>query len=58
MGSSARRVHGWAPKEGEEKGCLYLMMQGELVKMVVEACKWKPPPELGEGVVRMMGVYS
>jgi hypothetical protein len=53
----SRRVQGKAPKEGEDRGCLYMMMQEELVRMMVEACKWKPPPELGEGVARLMGVF-
>ena len=39
----SRRRQGMAPAEGEEgRGCVYLTMQGELVKMVVEACRGHP----------------
>jgi hypothetical protein len=39
---------------GREEGCLYLMMEAELVKRVVKACGWRAEGELGEGVVRLM----
>ena len=30
-------------------------MAGELVKQVVEACRWEAGQEVGEGVARLMG---
>jgi hypothetical protein len=41
-------------KELEDKECPYLMMQGELVKRVVDACRWDAG-KVSTTVVRLMG---
>ena len=41
-------------KELEDKECPYLMMQGELVKRVVDACRWDDG-KVSTTVVRLMG---
>ena len=52
----SRRVLNKSPAEGREgRGCVYLTLQGELVKMVVEACQGKGPWEVGEGVAWLTG---
>ena len=52
----SRRVQGKAPAGEEEgRGCAYAEMAGELVKQVVEACRWEAGREVGEGVARLMG---
>ena len=52
----SRRVQGRAPAGGEEgRGCPYAEMARELVKQVVEACRWKAGREVGEGVARLIG---
>ena len=52
----SRRVLNKSPAEGQEgRGCVYLTLQGELVKMVVEACQGKGPWEVGEGVAWLTG---
>jgi hypothetical protein len=55
----SRRVQGKAPARGEDdRGCPYFMMPGDLVKRVVEACRWGAGGEaegFGEGVLRLMG---
>ena len=52
----SRRVQGKAPVGEEEgRGCAYAEMAGELVKQVVEACRWEAGQEMGEGVARLMG---
>jgi alpha-tubulin suppressor-like RCC1 family protein len=54
MGTHARLGAGGV--EGEGKGCLYLMMPGDLVERVVEACRRGrgEKEKLGEGVLRLM----
>jgi len=57
----SRRVQGKAPAGGEDdRGrCPYFMMPADLVKRVVEACRWGAGEEakgFGEGVLRLMGV--
>ncbi len=55
----SRRVQDKAPAGGEDDGgCPYFMMPGDLVKRVVEACRWGAGGEaegFGEGVLRLMG---
>ena len=36
-------------------GCPYFMMPGDLVKRVVEVCRWGEAKSFGEGVLRLMG---
>ena len=50
MGTHARLGAGAA----EGQGCPYLMMQGELVKRVVDACRWDAG-KVSTTVVRLMG---
>jgi len=58
----ARPAGGWHGRDrGGDRGCLYLMMPGDLVEGVVEACKWGRGGEkekLGRGVLRLMGAWS
>ena len=52
----SRRVQGKAPAGEEEgRGCAYAEMAGELVKQVVEACRWEAGREVQEGVARLIG---
>ena len=44
----SRRVQGKAPARGEDdRGCPYFMMPGDLLKRVVEACRWGAGGEAG-----------
>lgn len=54
MGTHARLGAGAAAEEGEDKECPYLMMPGELVKRVVDACRWDAG-KVATAVVRLMG---
>jgi len=40
---------------GAEGECPYLMMPGDLVERVVDACRWAGDGKLGDGVKRLMG---
>ena len=54
----SRRQQGKAPAaDDNNQGCAYVMMPGELVKRVVEACASWPEGQSGEleGVVRLLG---
>ena len=54
----SRRQQGKAPAaDDKNQGCAYVMMPGELVKRVVEACASWPVGQSGEleGVVRLLG---
>jgi hypothetical protein len=56
MGTHVRLGAGGAGgAEAEGKGCLYLMMPGDLVERVVEACRWAGEGKLGDGVKRLIG---
>jgi len=54
----SQRQQGKAPAADDtNQGCAYVMMPGELVKRVVEACASWPEGQSGEleGVVRLLG---
>jgi len=59
MGTHARlgSTVGTAPGAADAMGCAYLMMPGELVRQLVEACGSWPEGRAGEleGVVRLLG---
>ena len=58
MGTHSRLGAGARGGEGEEKGCLYLMMPADLVERVVEACggvcRWAKEGKAGDGEKRPM----
>ena len=43
----SRRVQGKAPGGVDDRGCPYFMMPGDLLKRVVEACRWGAGGEAG-----------
>ena len=54
--TAAGQSEGGGGAEGEDKGCLYLMMPGSLVERVVKACRWDwgAGGKVGEQVFRLM----